>query len=141
MDIDGRVEMEQFIRKALSEYNKIKAEEALLSLLRNKALECAKEKVLALQEMRLSVIAGWVSILSDPEAFVVTQHLINGVSWHEVASAYCKKASVNLTKSNREMKRAMESALAKIAGFMEPHMDLASVLFADWLTEENVEGG
>lgn len=132
--------MEEFIRKALSKYNAIKAEVDLYRALHDKMPEHANNKELALLEMRQTVISGWVSILNDAEAFVITQHLINGASWHSVVAAYSQRARVSTVKSERDTKRCQVNALAKIGEFMEPHMDVIEALFADWLVEDDPKG-
>lgn len=78
------------------------------------------EKLLVLREKNATV-EGWLSILSEDEAYVVQRHLIDGITWPRVEAEYAEKWK-DFGKCQRTLMRYQLNALQKILCFMNEQL-------------------
>lgn len=88
--------------------------------------ENKKAQLLLLRERNV-IVEGWMSILSEDEAYVVQRHLIDGITWPRVEVEYSEKWK-EFGKCQRTLMRYQDNALKKIQRFMNEQEDLRSIV-------------
>lgn len=86
-----------------------------------------KKTQLSLLRERNTIVEGWMSILSEDEAYVVRRHLIDGITWPRVEAEYSEKWK-EFGKCQRTLMRYQDNALKKIQRFMNEQEDLRSII-------------
>jgi hypothetical protein len=134
--------MEDFIRRVLERRNAYKVELDLYQALQTNMPDTVKDKGKEIQilELKLTVIDGWNCLLNENEKFIVKHHLIDGISWPGVVTAYREKWGFVLAKTERMLKIYQANALEKIAAFTQAHMDVIGYLFSDLIDDNSNDG-
>lgn len=82
--------------------------------------EAKMEQLMLLREKNVTV-EGWMSILSEDEAYVIRRHLVDGITWPRVEAEYAEKWK-DFGKCQRTLMRYQLNALKKIHFFMNEQM-------------------
>lgn len=82
--------------------------------------EAKMEQLMRLREKNVTV-EGWMSILSEDEAYVIRRHLVDGITWPRVEAEYAEKWK-DFGKCQRTLMRYQLNALKKIHFFMNEQM-------------------
>lgn len=125
------MEMEEFVRKIVGKYLGFVAEKEMyerwLAMRENKE---ARE-ALAMVDMKVAMIQGWLNLLNTDERFVIEKHLIDELEWPRVAFSFTKRWDNEFTRAERTLIGYQASGLAKIVDFVKRHHKIVMALFGD----------
>lgn len=71
----------------------------------------------------VEIVTTWLCLLHDDERFLITKHLIGGLTWPHVSYEYEAKWGKENGRSERTMKRTQAIAIEKIASHMVKFKD------------------
>ena len=112
---------EQFIKNAIRSYKQTCLQQHLLqSRLSNHEIPSTEIQNNALSQMimRNQTVEGWLSILSEDEAFVIRKHLMEELDWPRIEAEHRDKWG-EFGKTESTLKRYQKRALEKIICFMQ----------------------
>lgn len=120
--------IEKVVRFAFSQYRALQGELALM-----RAISLRGEDILPSLQQKVEVIDAWLRMLTDDEWFVVTKHLIDGLSWPTILIECGKRWGEALVPDERTLKRYQKAALLKIRTCIENHglTPTISILFPE----------
>lgn len=112
-----------YIRQEIKRHKENRAAQERLEaqIRRVGTLPAAKMEQLMLLREKNAIVEGWISILSEDEAYVIQRHLVDGITWPRVEAEYADKWKA-FGKCQRTLMRYQLNALQKIRCFMNEKM-------------------
>ncbi|MDL2318153.1 hypothetical protein LJC74_03540 [Eubacteriales bacterium OttesenSCG-928-A19] len=83
-----------------------------------------KEQRLKYLNKRISILDGWLMLLTEDEAFVVKRHLIDGIDWPRVTQEFERLWGREFARAERTLRSYQQNAMNKIIRFIADHTEM-----------------
>ncbi len=89
------------------------------------------EKRIAMLELKITILNGWLALLNEDERFVIRKHVIDGLDWPRVAYEFAERWGHQFIRTERTLSQYQSNALRKIIAFSVEDDKLIDSLFSE----------
>ena len=119
--------MEEMVREMLQHRKQYEGERNILDTYISVGKNTPRnEKTTRLAQLNqhISMVDGWLYLLSEDEAFVVKRHLIDGIDWPRITHEYASLWGAEFARAERTLRSYQQKALSKIVKFVSDNPEL-----------------